>query len=238
MAEPTLTPLFHPQHVQAIADRLGHANWDFLQSKSFRSGLEDIERKRLTGEANTREKIIEPILYEVLGFDRNENDAEHAVKHAGAGGETGSVEYYFLIPGNNVPLEAKSWGKPLDEKDSSGRTPVRQGFEYAALSSLRWFIVTNGAEWRLYKTQLKGSQSPLSACERYLLKDLLENRRLFLRFHATFSRGAFVPNREGVSRLDELRRQNEDWQQEIGDSLYEKLVEARLQLYREIQPQT
>ena len=60
MAEPTLTPLFHPQHVQAIADRLGHANWDFLQSKPFRKGLEDIERKRLTGEANTREKIIEP----------------------------------------------------------------------------------------------------------------------------------------------------------------------------------
>ena len=114
---------------------------------------------------------------------------------------------------------------------------MRQGFEYAAFSSLRWFIVTNGAEWRLYKTQLKGSQSPLGACERYLLKDLLENRKVFLRFYATFSRGAFVPNRDGVSRLDELRRQNEEWQQEIGDSLYEKLIEARLQLYREIQPQ-
>ena len=58
-----------------------------------------------------------------------------------------------------------------------------------------------------------------------------------MRFHATFSRGGFVPNREGVSRLDELRRQNEEWQQEIGDSLYGKLVEARLQLYRQIQPQ-
>ena len=237
MAEPTLTPLFNPQHVQAIAERLGHASWDLLQSEPFRKGLEDIERKRLTGEANTREKIIEPLLYDVLGFDRNENDAEHAVKHAGARGETGSVEYYFLIPGNNVPLEAKSWGKPLDEKDSSGRTPVRQGFEYAALSSLRWFVVTNGAEWRLYKTQLKGSQSPLSACEQYLLKDLLENRKVFLRFCATFNRSAFVPNRDGISRLDELRRQNEEWQQEIGASLYGKLIEARLQLYREIQPQ-
>jgi type I restriction-modification system DNA methylase subunit len=237
MAEPTLTPLFHPQHVQAIADRLGHANWDVLQSESFRAGLEDIERRRLTGEANTREKIIEPILYGVLGFDRNENDAEHAVSHAGAGGGTGAVEYYFLILGNPVPLEAKSWGKPLDERDSSGRSPVRQGFEYAVLSSLRWFIVTNGEEWRLYKTQLKGSQSPLGACERYLLKDLMENRKTFLRFYATFSRGAFVPSRDGVSRLDEFRQQSEQWQQEIGDTLYKKLVEARLRLYREIQPQ-
>ncbi len=58
-----------------------------------------------------------------------------------------------------------------------------------------------------------------------------------MRFYATFSRGAFLPNREGVSRLDELRRQNEDWQQEISSKLYEKLVEARLQLYREVQPQ-
>ncbi len=229
-------PLFHQQHVQAVADRLGHANWDFFQSQSFRSGLEGVKRRRVTGEANTREKIVDPILYDVLGFDRNENNAEHAVKHAGVGGDTGAVEYYFLIPENPVLLEAKSWAKPLDEKDSSGRTPVRQGFEYAALSSLRWFIVTNGAEWRLYKTQLKGSQSPLGACERYLLEDLLENRRAFLRFRATFSRDAFVPNREGVSRLDELRRQNEEWQQEIGDSLYQKLVDARLQLYRAIQP--
>jgi len=115
MAEPTLTPLFNPQHVQAVAERLGHANWDFLQSKPFRKGLEDIERKRIAGEANTREKIIEPILYEVLGFDRNENDAEHAVKHAGAGGQTGAVEYYFLIPGNPIPIEAKGWDKSLDK---------------------------------------------------------------------------------------------------------------------------
>jgi hypothetical protein len=236
MSEPTWTPLFHPQDVQALAGRLGNGNWGVLQSEPFRERLEGLRRRRLTGEANTREKVVDPILYDVLGFDRDENDAEHAVKHAGAGGETGAVEYYFLIPDNPVLVEAKSWGKPLDEKDSSGRSPVRQGFEYAALSSLRWFVVTNGAEWRLYKTQLKGSQSPLGACERYLLGDLLESRKSFLRFRATFGRDAFVPSREGVCRLDELLRQNEAWQQEIGGSLYQKLVEMRLQLYRAIQP--
>ena len=229
-------PLFHPQHVQSLADRLGNGNWGILQSEPFRERLEGLKRRRLTGEANTREKVVDPILYDVLGFDRNENDAEHAVKHAGAGGETGAVEYYFLIPDNPVLLEAKSWEKPLDEKDSSGRSPVRQAFEYAALSSLRWFIVTNGAEWRLYKTRLKGSQSPLGACERYLLEDLLESRKSFLRFLATFAREAFATGRDGVCRLDELLRQNEDRQQEIGKSLYEKLVEIRLQLYGQLQP--
>jgi len=238
MADPTLTPLFRCQDVQALADRLSsQANWQFLHTKAFLRGCEDLERKRLTGEANTCEKIIEPLLYEVLGYDRNENDAEHAVNHAGAGGDTGAVEYFFRIPNNCIPIEAKAWEKSLDKKEGSRRSPARQGFDYAVLSNLRWFIVTNGAEWRLYKTQLKGSQSPLSACERYSLKEILENRKSFLRFYATFAREAFLPDREAVTRLDQFRRQNEGWQQAIGESLYAKLVESRVQLFRALQPQ-
>ena len=86
---------------------------------SFAPPAEGLGRKRTSGEANTREKIIEPVLYEVLGFNRAENDAEHAVKHAGAGGSAGAVEYFFRIGGNDVPMEAKAWGKSLNEKDGS-----------------------------------------------------------------------------------------------------------------------
>ena len=111
MAEQEFASLFRAEDVQIIADRLAGENWQFLHSKQFLKGLEDLERKHIGGEANTYEKIVEPILYEVLGYDRNENDAEHAVNHAGAGGETGSVEYFFRIDGNGVPLEAKSWKK-------------------------------------------------------------------------------------------------------------------------------
>lgn len=235
MSERTLVPLFRQEHVEAVAGRAAHANWELLQSAAFQKTVEDFARKRLAGEANTREKIIEPVLYGVLGFDRSENDAEHAVRHAGAGGATGSVEYYFRLPGTALPVEAKAWDKPLDKKDASGRSPVRQGFDYAVLSNLRWFIVTKGSEWRLYKTQLKGSQSPLGACERYLLKDVLNDRKTFLRFVATFSREAFLPNGSGVSRLDELRQRNEGWQEKIGSALYAKLVDARLRLFRAIQ---
>ncbi len=237
MAEPIFTPLFRAEDVQLIADRLAGDTWQFLHSQPFQKGLEDLHRAHIRGEANTREKIIEPILYEVLGYDRNENDAEHAIKHAGAGGETGSVEYFFRINGGGVPVEAKTWQKPLDKKDESGRSPVRQGFDYAVLSNLRWFLVTNGAEWRLYKTQLKGSQSPLSACERYFLKEVLESRKLFRRFLATLGRNAFVPDREGISRLDLLRQQNEGWQEAVGENIYAKLVESRVRLYRAIHPQ-
>jgi len=235
MAEPVLASLFRPQDIQAIAERVPLRKWQFLASAPFEQAIDDLEQGRISGEANTREKIIEPILYEVLGFDRSENDAEHAVKYAGAGGTTGAVEYFFRMGDNTVPIEAKSWKKPLDKKDSSGRSPVRQAFDYAGLSNSRWFIVTNGWEWRLYKTQLKGSESPLGACERYFVKEMSEHRKVFHRFYTTFERSAFLPDRSGVCRLDVLRRKNEGWQQQIGDSLYGKLVEARLELYRAIQ---
>jgi hypothetical protein len=236
MIENLLIPLFRESDVRAIADRLPSQGWMVLYADAFEKAWDDLAHGRLKGEANTREKIIEPILYEALGYDRGENDAEHAVSHAGAGGERGAIEYFFSVSGNHVPIEAKAWEKPLDKKGGGQRSPVRQGFDYAVLSNLRWFIVTNGAEWRLYKTQLKGSQSPLEAAERYYLKDLLASRREFLKFVATFGRQAFVPNREGWCRLDQLRQQNEGWQEAISETIYAKLVDARVQLFRAIQP--
>ena len=235
--DPEINPLFRRQDVEALASHLSDAGAALLHTSEFQTACESLERKRISGEANTREKIIEPILYEILGFNRSENDAEHAVSHAGGRGDSGAVEYFYHIGGNNLPLEAKTWGKSLDKKDGSGRSPARQGWDYAGLSNCRWFIVTNGSEWRLYKTQLKGSESPLSACERYYLKDLIEKRRQFLCFYATFRRDAFLPNRDGVCELDELRRGSEKWQEAISSAIYDKLVESRLVLFRAIQSQ-
>ncbi len=234
MPDPVLNPLFRRQDVEAVASHLSDAGAALLHTREFRAACEGLERKQISGEANTREKIIEPILYDVLGFNHSENDAEHAVKHAGAGGRAGAVEYFFCIGGNDVPLEAKAWGKSLDKKDGSNRPPVRQGWEYAGLSNCRWFVVTNGSEWRLYKTQLKGSESPLSACERYLLSEITESRSQFLRFYATFRRTAFLPDRDGVCPLDELRKKSEEWQESISEAIYDKLVESRLVLFRAI----
>ncbi|MGA2619679.1 MAG: TaqI-like C-terminal specificity domain-containing protein [Thermoguttaceae bacterium] len=237
MPDAALNPLFRRQDVEAVASRLSDAGAALLHTREFQAACEGLQRKRMTGEANTREKVIEPILYDVLGFDRGENDAEHAVNHAGAGGDSGAVEYFFRIGGNDLPIEAKAWGKSLDKKDSSGRSPARQGWDYAGLSNCRWFIVTSGSEWRLYKTQLRGSESPLSACERYYLKDLIEERKQLLRFYATFRREAFKPDREGICPVDELRKRSEQWQESISEAIYDKLVESRLLLFRAIQSQ-
>ncbi len=147
------------------------------------------------------------------------------------------MEYFYHIGDNDVPIEAKAWGKPLDKRDGANRSPARQGWDYAGLSNCRWFVVTNGAEWRVYKTQLKGSESPLSACERFFLSDIAENRSQFLRFFATFRREAFLPDREGVCPLDSLRRQSETWQEAMSEAIYDKLVESRLVLFRAIQSQ-
>ena len=86
MSDPILNPLFRRQDVDALASHLSDAGEALLHTREFRAACTDLERKRISGEANTREKIIEPILYEILGFHRSENDAEHAVNHPGAGG--------------------------------------------------------------------------------------------------------------------------------------------------------
>ena len=192
--------------MQLIADRLPGETWQVLHSPSFQRGLKDLDQCPHWGEANTCEKIVEPILYDVLGYDRNENDAEHAVNHAGAGGQTGAVEYFFRINGNGVPIEAKGWQKPLDKKDASGRSPVRQGFDYAVLSNLRWFIVTNGAEWRLYKTQLKGNQSPLALASDTFSGTCWKTARSFNGSWPLSAGRRSCPDREGISRLDLLRQ--------------------------------
>ncbi len=77
----------------------------------------------------------------------------------------------------------------------------------------------------------------MSACERYYLKDLIEKRKQFLRFYATFRRDAFLPDRDGICPLDELRKRSEQWQESISEAIYDKLVESRLLLFRAIQSQ-
>ena len=119
MPDPEINPLFRRQDVDAVASRLSDAGAALLHTREFQAACESLERKRISGEANTREKIIEPILYEVLGFDRAENDAEHAVNHAGAGGDSGAVEYFFRIGENTVPIEAKSDGRAWRERSPS-----------------------------------------------------------------------------------------------------------------------
>ena len=82
MPDLILSRLFRPEHVLAIADRTLDRGWEVLHSADFQAGVKNLEEGRLKGEANTREKVIEPTLYEILGYQRNENDSEHAIRSA------------------------------------------------------------------------------------------------------------------------------------------------------------
>ena len=174
----------------------------------------------------------------MLGFDRNENDAEHAVKHAGAGGETGAVEYYFLHTRQQRSPGSQELGKAARREgfvrphSGAARVRVRGSFESAMVHRHQ------RAGMAALQDAIEGKPKPAERLRAVPVERLLGKPQSVFAISTPRSAAArFVPNREGVSRLDELRRQNEEWQQEIGDSLYEKLVEARLQLYREIQPQ-
>src|SRR5438128_6893203 len=67
MPDLILSRLFRPEHVLAIADRTLDRGWEVLHSADFQAGVKNLEEGRLKGEANTREKVIEPTLYEILG---------------------------------------------------------------------------------------------------------------------------------------------------------------------------
>ena len=97
------------------------------------------------------------------------------------------------------------------------------------MSNCRWFVVTNGTEWRLYKTQLKGSESPLSACERYFLSGPHREPLAVSAILCHVPAGPrFCRTGTASARLDGLRRKSEEWQESISEAIYDKLVESRL----------
>ena len=107
----------------------------------------ELERVReyLTGanpppsnEANTCDWVIRPLLLQ-CGYHYHDI---HAQGHDAAGG----IPDYTILP--NTPqtwfLEAKKWQETLSD------THVNQAANYVNTTAKRWFVVSNGREWRLY----------------------------------------------------------------------------------------
>ena len=100
-------------------------------------------------EANTKKNFIEPII-EALGWNlRNfeEVDMEYRGTIGGRGPDK-PVDYALFIAGSAALfVEAK----PLDESLDDKRW-IDQTLNYANVSGVRWCVLTNGLEYRIYKT--------------------------------------------------------------------------------------
>ncbi len=103
------------------------------------------DRKEIIGEQNTKAALIEPLLA-ALGWDLQEIDEvrrEYRRKP-----QDNPVDYaLFLNRTECLLVEAKSL-----EKDLHDRKWISQNLSYATVVGVRWCVLTNGDEYRIYNS--------------------------------------------------------------------------------------
>lgn len=101
------------------------------------------DRKEAIGEQNTKATVIDPLL-SALGWDLQEIDEvrrEYRRKP-----QDNPVDYaLFLNRTECLLIEAKSL-----EKDLGDRKWISQNISYAAVAGVKWCVLTNGDEYRIY----------------------------------------------------------------------------------------
>jgi predicted type IV restriction endonuclease len=118
-------------------------------------------RVRLT-ESDTIRVLILPVL-EALGWDLQDvEEVRSEYRHASA---DNPVDYALFLHGTPALfVEAKALGVSLDD-----RKPLLQTLNYANAAGVDWCVLTNGAEWRIYKVH-----APVAAEEKLFLTARLD----------------------------------------------------------------
>ncbi|MEM3844528.1 MAG: type I restriction enzyme HsdR N-terminal domain-containing protein [Candidatus Parvarchaeota archaeon] len=99
----------------------------------------------ITSEVNTKRIIIEDLL-ELLGWNKNEIQAEYPIK---LGSKTVYADYAMLLSGKPVLLlEAKAFNVDLSNDDSA------QIISYGRIEGIRWVVLTNGRTVKIFDTKM------------------------------------------------------------------------------------
>lgn len=114
--------------------------------ETIRKRIQQIrDRREAIGEQNTKATLVDPLLA-ALGWDLQEIDEvrrEHRRKP-----QDNPVDYALFLNRNECLLiEAKSL-----EKDLGERRWVAQNISYAAVAGVKWCVLTNGDEYRIYNS--------------------------------------------------------------------------------------
>jgi len=105
------------------------------------------EKKGRLNEACTCDWIIKPLLwaagYSVMEISAQERDS------------AGNKPDYIILPETGHPwiLEAKAWNVNLEDSHAW------QALTYAFTKNVRWVVLSNGLEWRLYDREVDGEAS-------------------------------------------------------------------------------
>jgi Alw26I/Eco31I/Esp3I family type II restriction m6 adenine DNA methyltransferase len=205
--------------------------------------IRELYEKNIVGlrkgnEANTERRFIDKVFHE-LGFGYlNQTKIPEAVrryvpdyflystrKDADKAFESSSHEKYRLA----ISIaESKRWDHNLDQPSSGkgkapqGRYPHQQIRDYLNESEhIKWGILTNGKEWRLYFKEGRSSkffEIDLEEC----LKDLLR----FKYFVSLFSPDAFIKDSSGKCLLDYIFEQFLRFQEDVEKDLREKVFKC------------
>lgn len=124
--------------------------------------------------------------------------------------------------------EAKRWDHNLDQPSSGkgkvprGTYPHQQIRDYLNESEhIKWGILTNGKEWRLYFKE--GRSSKFFEID---LEDCLEDLQKFKYFYVLFRPDAFVKDSSGKCFLDNLYDESLRFQEDIEKDLREKVFKC------------
>jgi hypothetical protein len=205
-------------------------------------------------EAQTEDEFVKPVL-ELLGWSYipqvknrsrgrvNRPDyalfADEATKEAAYPHQGDDDAFY----GRALAIaEAKYWGRPLSQKDASGRdawksdnNPSHQMVSYLMGARCTWGILTNGKQWRLYSREVSSTASE------YYEVDLEEvfggvgdgeigEIKAFKRWWLFFRRAAFTPDSGGRSFVQRVHEGSATYAREVSDKLKELV-------FREVMPE-
>ena len=111
-------------------------------------------------EAETRLKIIDRILFEILEWTHDDVSVEERITEDG---ETQYIDYLISTAGTSFILEAKKVGETFDSVPDQQRTrlvgnivqgktgdAIKQARDYSRKKSVPFSVVTNGAKWIIF----------------------------------------------------------------------------------------
>jgi len=179
-----------------------------------------------TNEPQTEEDFIQPVLRE-LGWEYEVQQSIPPLNRRPDYALLASLEDKRRIQPLKGTLElwehvaaigdAKRWQQDLDRRRGD-ETPSAQITNYLYRAKVRWGILTNGRQWRLYEQDRSRAGGTYYKVD---LVDLLHARDLeqFKYFLLFFRRDAFVPVCDDKSFVELVFEESERYRTEVGDDL-------------------
>ena len=168
--------------------------------EDFVNKLQNLSQKNPDrNEAETKSKFIQPVLKEMgWGLLDDQVELEYPVSFA-----TSKTKVDYALKQNERPVvfvEAKALRSGIKNKD------IKQALDYSTHEDVRWCVVTNGDEWRIYDAQkYKDEKFEIEPCgarvESLRLEDFAERKEALE-----------IISRDSIESGDTAKRVQSIWQ--------------------------